>query len=342
MEIVKLEQEIVPELKEILNRRFIILQKIKYNGPIGRRMLASSLDIGERIIRNEVDILNDLELINTNRDGVSITEKGESILVYLQNYIHESKGLSKLEYSIKEALGIKDVHVVPGNAPDSTLIIKEVGRFAANYLKGIVDYGMTIAITGGSTMREVVLAYKNNKRYEDIMVVPARGGLGRKVETQASTLAAELASKLGGSYKLLHVPDNLNQRALNVLMEDYNISDVVKKIKNADVLLYGIGEAEHMVYERGVSEELIKMIIEKKAVGEALGNYYDIHGNIIYHHTTIGINDDDCKKIKYAIAVACGVNKAKAITGAMRNKKNNILVTDEKTALEICKLLKNK
>lgn len=339
MEIVKLEQEIVPELKEILDRRFIILQKIKYDGPIGRRMLASNLDFGERVIRNEVNILRDLELININRDGVSITENGDSILEYLQSYIHESKGLSKLESTIKLGLSIKDVYIIPGDVADSQFIIKEVARFAANYLKSIIVDGKTIAITGGNTMFEVVSAYKSNKVHKNVMVVPARGGVGRRVETQASTLAAKLASKLGGAYKLLHVPDNLKQTAIDALMEDNNLSHLVRQIKGADILLYGIGEAYQMVYERGVSEDLIESIIENGAVGEALGNYYDINGNIIYHHTTIGINDDDCNKISYAVAVACGVNKAKAITGAMRNKSNSILITDENTALEICSLL---
>ncbi|SHJ98923.1 central glycolytic genes regulator [Hathewaya proteolytica DSM 3090] len=339
MEIIRLEQEIVPELKEILQRRFMILQKIKYNGPIGRRMLSTSLNIGERIIRNEVEILKELKLISVKSEGVSITDRGQNVLLYLQNYIHESKGLGKLEESIKQSLGIKEVHIVPSDAVDERFTVKEVGRFASAFLSEIVIEHATIAIAGGSTMRQVVSSCKNSKSFSHVMVVPARGGVGRNVESQANTLAAQLAEKFNGNYKLLHVPDNLSQAALKALMEDENISEIVKIIKNADILLYGIGEAENMAYKRGASQQVIKEIMAKGAVGEALGNYYDINGNVVYHHTTMGINHDDCCKIRYAIAVACGVNKSKAIVGAIRNKKNNILITDENTACEIFKLL---
>ncbi len=48
----------------------------------------------------------------------------------------------------------------------------------------------------------------------NVMVVPARGGMGRAVETQANTLAAEIARKIGGHHRLMHLPDHMDAAAM--------------------------------------------------------------------------------------------------------------------------------
>lgn len=55
MKYLDVQKKIVPELLDILNKRYNILTNIYYNQPIGRRMLASQLGMGERIVRNEID-----------------------------------------------------------------------------------------------------------------------------------------------------------------------------------------------------------------------------------------------------------------------------------------------
>lgn len=65
----------------------------------------------------------------------------------------------------------------------------------------------------------------------NIVVVPARGGLGREVEKQANTIASILAKKLGGTYKMLHVPDNLGKEAVKSLIKEPDIKDVVETLK---------------------------------------------------------------------------------------------------------------
>ena len=54
-EILDLQRKIVPELVEVLEKRYNVLRTIFYNQPIGRRMLASELNLGERVVRNEID-----------------------------------------------------------------------------------------------------------------------------------------------------------------------------------------------------------------------------------------------------------------------------------------------
>lgn len=86
------------------------------------------------------------------------------------------------------------------------------------------------------------------------MIIPARGGLGKKVETQANTLAANLAYKLDASYKLLHAPDNLSDNALNSLMNEAEVKELIESIHTSNILIYGIGRADEMARRRGLEK----------------------------------------------------------------------------------------
>ncbi len=339
MEILKLQQKIVPEMVELLEKRYKILRTIYYHQPIGRRVLANTLNLGERIVRTEICFLKEQNLIDISAPGMCITEEGEELVDKLKDFLHELKGLSELEVNLRKALHLRDVIVVPGDLDWDSTIMSELGRAAAAYLKSLIKDNYIIALTGGSTIKEVIDNTQNLPGHKNVLVVPARGGMGKNVELQANTLAARLASKIGGSYKLLHVPDNLSLEALSTMRHEDEISDVIESINNADILLYGIGRADEMGKRRGLNEALLKDLLEKGAVGEAFGHYFDSIGNIIYSSPTIGIKNEDIKRIHTKIAVAGGSSKAEAILSTSLDNNNNILITDEGAAKKINALL---
>ena len=115
--------------------------------------------------------------------------------------------------------------------------------------------------------------------YSNILVIPARGGMGRNVESQANMLAANLAHKLNGSYKLLHIPENVSAEVLSGLLKERQVKEVIDLIPKANILIYGIGNAIHMAKKRGTAEENIEKLIELGAVGEAFGCYFDENSN---------------------------------------------------------------
>ena len=51
----KLLKKFIPESIEIFKKRYTILQSIYINQPIGRRSLATLLEISERTVRSETD-----------------------------------------------------------------------------------------------------------------------------------------------------------------------------------------------------------------------------------------------------------------------------------------------
>ena len=339
-EILSLQKKIVPELVEVLEKRYSILRTIYYNQPIGRRVLANQLDLGERIVRTEINFLKAQNLIEINTPGMTVTEEGKEIVNNLKDFIHEIKGLSDIEENIRSFLGLKDVIIVPGDVEKNQTILKEIGKATAQYLKSIIEDDNIIAITGGNTIKEFVESMPKMNSVSNILVVPARGGMGRKVEIQASTLAASLAKKLNGSYKLLHIPENLSLNLLDTLLKEKEIKEVIDNIHKANILIYGIGDALVMAEKRDVSKEEYDKLKSLGAVGEAFGCYFNKDSKVVSENTSIGININEARKINTHIAVAAGENKVDAIIAAMKDNSNAVLVTDEAAGRKIMEFIK--
>lgn len=340
-DIIKLQKKIVPEITELLEKRYSILKSIYYNQPVGRRTISEELNIGERIVRAEVNFLKDQSLIEIKPDGMITTRQGEEILEKLKKFIFELKGLSDVGKYIKEKVGLKDVIIVPGDIDSDTVAAADLGRAAADFVKSILKDGNTVALTGGTTVKGVVDNFPRVTGLKNVVVVPARGGVGKNVETQANTLAAKLAEDIGASYKLLQVLDTLSKKAMNAIVKEKEVREVLEILQKTDILIYGIGRTHAMAERRGLSEEEIQSLENMGAVGEAFGYYFDKDGKIVHSTTTVGIKYEEVKKIKTQVAVAGGSQKAKAILSVIKNNNKTVLVTDEGAAKEMLNLLKN-
>lgn len=334
-----IQQRIVPELIELLEKRYTILRTIFFNVPIGRRALAAQVDMGERIVRTEVNFLKDQGLIDINSMGMNVTSDGEVIIDALKEFIHELKGLSSIEDVVRTSLELQKVIVVPGNADEDPMVLKEMGRVGAQYVKTLITDNMIVGVTGGSSVGELVNNMPKITGKSNTLVVPARGGMGRVVETQANTITANLANRLGAGYRLLHVPDVMSRETLETMLHEPGISEIMKSIESTNLLIYGIGRADEMSKRRGLNEQEMAELMNKGAVAEAFGYYFNKHGNVVERTSTIGVKFEDVKKIDRIIAVAGGCNKAEAIIATKTYNRNSVLITDEGAAREIIRLL---
>ena len=217
-------------------------------------------------------------------------------------------------------------------------MVKKLGFAAAKLLQELLEPDSVVAISGGSTMAAVaeempILPFNPT-------VVPARGGVGAVVEYQANVIASVLAERLRGTYKMLHLPDGLSQDSLHMLMTcEPQIKEISDLISRTDVLLFGIGTAMHMADQRHIADEVRKQLVDNHAVGEALGQYCDMDGKLIYSTNNIGLSLPDVAKVPNVIAVAGGQEKASAIIGVMRACQKGILIIDEQAAEGMRQLL---
>lgn len=337
--IISLQQKIAPEVVTLLEERYNILQYIRYHQPVGRRVLASQLTISECSVRNGIKILKNAGLIDMSGLGMSVTAQGEHTLDEMHEYIKILNGLPKLELFIADALGINKVRIVPGDSRQDEYVFLELGRVAAEFLDCMIADGMIIAVSGGATMAMVAEAVKGN--LPNTLVVPTRGGLGEKVERQANHVASVMAGNLAGQYRLLHIPEVLNDEALEALkVTDSSIGQIEALIRDADVLVHSIGRADVMVSRRNHPAKVAEKIC-KLGVGETLGHYFDLTGNCIYTYCTNGFRLNDLVGVGRKIAVAGGSDKAEAIIAVARAGSNDILVIDEAAASVIQSIIKS-
>ncbi|SHH01353.1 sugar-binding transcriptional regulator [Tepidibacter thalassicus] len=337
--LIQIQKKIIPEILEIMERRYLILKQISLNEPIGRRALSNKLELSERIIRSEVEFLKSQDLINVHTSGMSISKSGTYVLDNLKEFIDEMMGISHLEESLKKKLGIKKVIIVPGNADEDDTVRKDIGKATCKYITKILKNNYIIGVTGGNTMHEFANCLQGIKKYENILVVPARGGLGKEVEIQSNNIAAVIGKKLGGNYKLLHVPDNITKETLESLILEPEINKTLEYIQNVDVLIFGIGRADDMARRRKMPKSEFDYIMSKGAVGEAFGYYFNRNGEIVHETITIGIKLENFKSIKNTIGIVGGSRKAEAILAISKIKKDLILITDEGAANKIFELI---
>ncbi|WP_349775495.1 sugar-binding transcriptional regulator [Shouchella hunanensis] len=332
--LLKLQQHLVPDLMQTMLKRYRFLQSIRLMQPIGRRGLATNMQLSERIVRGEVTFLRDQGLIDLSTAGMTLTTHGEAVFLELEEVVSELLGLSQLGDRLSAHLGVATVIVVAGNSDEEEWVKQELGRACMKEIQAIAKANDVLAVMGGTTLAAVANMAERNETLASTIFVPARGGLGEKVEIQANTISAEFARRTGAAYRLLHVPDQLSEDAYHSLVLEPTVKDILEVIKSSAVVIHGIGDAQRMATRRHSKDLFIETLEREEAVAEAFGYYFDAAGKIIYKQRTIGLQLNELEG-KHVISVAGGKSKANAIHAFMKHRPSDVLVTDEAAAKEL-------
>ena len=333
-----LMQSLAPDLAEEMGRRALVLERIAALQPVGRRQLAARLNLPEREVRAVANVLKEADFITLDAAGMALTAKADEILAASREFSRAMRGLTDMETRLSKSLGVPKVYIAAGNADTEGHVLQDVGRMAALRVRGLLQNGNTLAVTGGNTMAQVA-RFMPVASPLNVMVVPARGGMGRAVETQANTLVAEIARKLGGHHRLMHMPDHMDQAALTEMLKVPEVKEAMELLQRADVILHGIGRADEMAKHRRLSVSLTRKLSEQGAVAEAFGNYFDQEGKCLYSASSVGVDTAILQPHCQMIAVAAGKRKAEAILAVLKHYHHTMLVTDEGAAQEMLCLL---
>jgi len=332
--IIDIQKKLLPDLLQVMETRYDILHRIHLAGTIGRRTLAANLQMTERVLRAELDLLKAQGLLDTATAGMTLTEGGRQLVEEMEPIVKELFGLSDLEDQVREAFGLKRVILVPGDSDESDHIKVELGRAGSRVLRECLSAGDVVAVMGGSTMAHMAKQFSTAAQLKDNWFVPARGGLGESVDYQANTIASELAKRAGARYRMLHVPDHLSEEAYQTIMQEPNVSEVVSMIRSARIVVHGIGDAATMARRRKLNEETKAELVKDGALAEAFGYYFDRRGKVVHRMATAGLRLEDIEAAEMVIGIAGGRSKGEAIASVMRFGHDDVLVTDEAAARE--------
>lgn len=326
------------QVEEIF-RRALLLERIHAIGPVGRRTLAASMQLSEREVRAVAEALKEEGLILLNTSGMLLSPDGVKILPEVRSLCRSISGLHELEKDLKDKLGILHLNIVPGDADQDRIVLIDLGRATAQVVEGVMKDGMIVAVSGGSTMSEVARAMTPAASH--VMVVPARGGFGRMAQMQADAVAGELAQRIRGDCRLMHLPEGMDQETLSKAIKLPGIRETLALMRNADIILYGVGRADDMAQRRSLSLPLRRQLQKEGAVGEALGEFYDITGRVIHQSPSLSSEVGTGKPGAMTIMAGAGERKAEAILAGVRWHPPWALVIDEGAGRRILSLISN-
>lgn len=325
-------QSLVPDVLRTIRQRFLVLEQISSLAPVGRRVVAKKLGLSERNIRTETDYLKKLGLIEIKSYGMVLTEKGTRTLKEAAPLIDRLFNARQIEKKLAHKLGIERAIVVPGDSDRQDRVFELLAEQLQSALDLMLPLGKNIiTVLGGATVANVA-AHLTPKlsRYRDLEFVPGRGALGESVEFQSNTVAQVLASNTNGQHLGLYLPENVSPKALNILIQDSDIANVITNIYNSDAVIHGIGLAEEMAKRRNLDIITRSKLREKGAVAECFGYFFDQQGQLVERIPRIGLQLEDLDKIPHVFAIASGSKKGKAIQAYMHHApKQTWLITDE-------------
>ncbi|WP_391116901.1 sugar-binding transcriptional regulator [Psychrobacillus sp. L3] len=332
--------KLIPEMSDLLQKRYQVLQMIQLSKGIGRRVLGEQLGLSERDTRKELDALRNQGLIEISRDGAAISPEGTKILMELKEVVREWSGRLQLEQTLSKILHIKEVIIVPGNVDTNTNAAMLLSQEAAKFLESILTDDKIIAVTGGSTIASISNFVQDTTKWKNLMFIAARGGVGKDVTLQANTIVSLFSNKTNGSYRTLYMPDSLSEEAYTTMKKEPFIQEMMDLYEKTSIIIHGIGDAEEMARRRNSSEEEIERLKEKGSVSEAFGYYFNDQGEAVHRIRTIGIQLKQLKNIEHLLAVAGGAKKAKALLSYFKQApEQTVLVTDEGAANEMMNII---
>lgn len=330
--------QIAPDLMEEMELRALVLERVAALAPIGRRALAARLHLAEREVRSAAEALKEAGCLTQSASGMELTAHGESLVEAARIISRGRRSLSALELTLSRKLNVERVCIVQGDADRDSSVLGEVGRAAARQIRFLLQDAQVLAVSGGRTIAAVAQALSVAAPM-DVTVVPASGGMGGGVSTQANTLAEEIGCKLGGAHRLLHLPDGVSGEAAPELCALPQVREVLELLRHADVLLYSVGRAMELAQRRGMSLAGRDALREHGAVAEALGFYFDAQGRVA-GGASPALRPESLGRGSRAAIVAAGSSKAEAVLAVCAHHPHRMLVLDEGAAQRMVDLLR--
>jgi deoxyribonucleoside regulator len=247
-----------------------------------------------------------------------------------------------LESFIKKKYKLEEIVVVPALTNNEYFIRKSLARSASKYLSENIQDGDCIGIGWGKTIYET-LKYFQPSRKISATVVPLIGGIGQYAgDFQVNEMARQFSEKIKGEFIPLYAPALVDSESIVIaLFSDKNFEKVSKLWERLDIVVVGIGGSiakDTYLPDTSLSDNDLKILINKGLVGDILFNHFDKNGKICNESLTkkrVGISFKQLKKAKKIIAIAGSLRKKEAILASLKSGYVDVLITDQIVAKEL-------
>lgn len=255
--------------------------------------------------------------------------------------VHKKYNLLSLEETLKEIFHLEDVVIVPSNYSSNIKLLKEdLGKAAALYLNDKFSRIKFFGVGMGDTLKYFAgnLVSETNLVNKDLKIISLFGNLFPNVSWNPYSIGNKIAEKLNASFYGLWAPARVDSIEVAQLIKKQElVRNVLLLIEKLDFSIVGIGNVKNgIITKYGLTnKDDIKNLIKEGAVGEILGYWFDINGLPVLPKLREKFIGAPVKVPGKKIAVAGGLEKTKAIAGALRGHLVDILITDEACAKKL-------
>jgi DNA-binding transcriptional regulator LsrR (DeoR family) len=255
------------------------------------------------------------------------------VKIVIQEY--ENKNV-EFETQLEAQLGLNEVIIADTR---ENAVNESIGEAGSAYLERAIKDGDVIGFSRGRALSALVARLVPTDK-KDLTVTQLVGGLNaQEAHTNSDDIVRHSAEILHAKPYFMYAPIIVENKQLrDSMLNESFFSQVYNTMKKCTVAVVGIGDMSSksaFVQRKFVSEEEYSVLKGNHVVGEICTHYFDKNGTLI----DSGLNDRvfaiDCatyKKIPLRIGVAGGEDKLDAITGAVKGKMINVLITDYDTA----------
>lgn len=328
----KVIERVAPGMLHLLNQRADILTSIKETGPVGRRLLSKQVGLSERILRSEIELLKEQDLITSSSVGMTITSLGSQTLDELDLILNQQSYFQEMEEKLAHYLGIQKCTIKQDQSLQSMadLTVEIIDRL-------LPDGDSKIAVMGGSTLRSIAEAFDHSlSNNRTLQFIPARGGTGEQAMLQANAIADLMATRTNGTSRLLYAPEHVSSETHSLLTEEPEIKETLEFLSESILVIFSIGNADQMAKRIGLCSQAVQELKDSGAVAEAFGEFINRQGQIVYKLARVGLSPENLRRIPNLLAVAGGDEKAEAIKAYCKiAPPHTNLVTDEACAKKI-------
>ena len=244
---------------------------------------------------------------------------------------------------LEKRFGIEEAIVVPMSRPDADATIA-ISAATGMYLSDLAAPGLRIGVGWGRTLLES-LSYVDEAAMPGMSVVSLLGGITKVRQFNPSEFAWRVSNLFQAECFLMTAPAIVDSPATKrALIERCGLGEVFEKAQSMDAVVFSVGglDAGATPYRHGfLPEELRKAMLKQGAVGEFLFNYFDAQGRPVKSSISDCVMTVPLKVIAdtpQRILASGGVDKSKALLGAIRGIRPTVLVTDEFAARQVLEL----
>jgi len=229
------------------------------------------------------------------------------------------------KFGLNEAVVVADKDLPPKET---------VSRACARYLEGKIRRTHILGVGWSSTLRYSP-TFMRSSQVRPGRIVQMAGAAGGEYGINSYEISYSLGNKMGITVEHMPAPVLMaNKASRDVLLGDPQIKRTFDWVTKCNIGIIGVGDTTNrstLLKSKFLTESGLDKLVSRGAVGDLLGNFYDIDGNVVkssLDQRRISANLDQIRKIANIVALACGKEKSEAILGAIHGGYINTLIID--------------